>query len=123
VDFPPEWGGGGDTPLTLRVVIARIVSLEVAAFRKRQRQHATFQAMSTAEIDAGAQRGAVKPGSQAPIQDVNDEAAVAAALQAFEDGIYLVILNGEEQRDLDREVYITPDSTLTFIRLVMLAGA
>ena len=55
-------------------------------------------------------------------QKVDEEDAVGAALQAFEDGLYLVVLDGEEQRELDREVYLQPDSRVTFVRLAMLAG-
>jgi hypothetical protein len=48
--------------------------------------------------------------------------AVATALQAFEDGIFLVVIDEQEQRTLDQEVFVQPDSRLTFIRLSMLAG-
>jgi hypothetical protein len=44
-------------------------------------------------------------------------------LQGFEDGLYLVILDGEEQRDLDRQVYVTAESRMVFLRLTFLAGA
>ena len=55
-------------------------------------------------------------------QEVDEEQAVAAALQAFEDGIYLVAVDGRELRDLDQAVYLTQDSRVTFIRLALLAG-
>ena len=48
--------------------------------------------------------------------------ASAVALEAFEDGIYLVIVDGEEQRELDRQIFLQPDSKVAFVRLVMLAG-
>ena len=51
------------------------------------------------------------------------EAAVGAALQGFEDGLYLVIVDGVEQRSLDSQVYLTADSRLVFLRLTFLAGA
>jgi hypothetical protein len=47
---------------------------------------------------------------------------VAAALQAFEDGLYVIIVDGEEQAELDRDVSLQPDSRVTFVRLAMLAG-
>lgn len=122
-DPPRDWGGDGDEPLTLRALIARIVRLEVDQFRARQKRRTTYQVLTAREVGEGVERGAVKPGSQAGVQHVDEETAVATALLAFEDGIYLVILDGEEQRDLDREVHLAPDSTVTFIRLVMLAGA
>jgi hypothetical protein len=70
----------------------------------------------------GLQKGRVIPGGRDLHQEVDVELAVANALQSFVDGIYLVILDGEEQRDLDREVHVDDDSQVTFVRLVMLAG-
>lgn len=118
---PSDWGDGGE-PLTLRALITRIVLLEVTAFRQRQRDRMTFRVMSATEIVEESKRGAVKPGNQSGLQEVNEGAAVAGALTAFEDGIYLVLIDGEEQRDLEREVYVTSKSVITFIRLVLLAG-
>lgn len=74
-------------------------------------------------MEEGLIKGRVDSGGRELFQPVDDESAVATALQAFEDGIYLVILDGEEQRELDREVHVQPDSQLVFVRLVLLAGA
>jgi hypothetical protein len=43
-------------------------------------------------------------------------------LQAFEDGLYLVVLDGQEQRSLDAQLFLQPDSRVAFVRLTMLAG-
>ena len=40
----------------------------------------------------------------------------------IEDGLYLVVVDGVEQRSLDSQVFVNPDSRVTFVRLVMLAG-
>ena len=42
---------------------------------------------------------------------------------AFEDGLYLTIIDGVERRSLDEPVRLTEDSQLVFIRLTFLAGA
>lgn len=119
---PPDWRYDGNAP-TLRDVITRIVREEVAAFKSRQRQRATFQAMTEVEVQEAARRGAVKPGLEGPEQEVNEDAAIANALQAFEDGIYLIFIDEQEQTSLDRQVFLREDSTIKFVRLVMLAGA
>ena len=67
-------------------------------------------------------RGKVDMGQRDLVQKVDEQVAVATALQAFEDGLYLVIIDGHEQRELDCEVYLTPESHITFLRLVMIAG-
>jgi hypothetical protein len=117
-DFPPP-----DEPVTLRDLIACIVAEEVRAFEQRQEQRQLARILTEGEIEAGLARGRVDAGGRDRHQKVNAEEAVATALQAFEDGIYLVFLDDEEQKDLDRQVFLRTDSKLTFVRLVMLAGA
>ncbi|HEX2079106.1 MAG TPA: hypothetical protein VHG08_15385 [Longimicrobium sp.] len=125
VDLPPGAEGGGDGGLTLRELIARVVRAEVAAFRRRQREGALLRVLSGAEIQAGAERGRVVPGGRPAADDVavDEEEAVAVALTGFLDGLYLVLVDGAEQRDLDAQVYVRPDTRLTFLRLTFLAGA
>lgn len=121
IPFPPDLRGEGDD-LTVRDLIARVVRAEVAAFRGRQEERKLARVLSARQIAEGAEKGKVDMGGRDLEQTVDDEQAVAAALQAFEDGLYLVVLDGDELRELDRSVYLTPDSRLTFIRLALLAG-
>jgi hypothetical protein len=121
ISFPPDLREGGDR-LTLRDLISRIVRAEVQAFRQRQKERQFLRALTEKQIAEGADKGKVDMGGRKVQQAVDDEEAVAAALQAFEDGLYLVVVDGEEQAELDREVHLQPDSRITFVRLVMLAG-
>ena len=61
-------------------------------------------------------------GSDSELQDVDVEQAVGTALQAFEDGIYLVVVDEQEMKSLDAQVFLQEESQMTFIRLTMLAG-
>jgi len=117
----PEPSDGG--PLTLRELITRIVRSEVSAFEKRARARRLIRVLSDREISEGAAKGKIDSGGRASEGTVDQDAAVGAALQGFEDGLYLVILDGEEQRDLDREVYVNAESRMVFLRLTFLAGA
>lgn len=121
IPFPPDLRGEGDN-VSLRDLIARIVRSEVEAFRHRQEERRLVRVLSAAAIERAAARGKVDMGGRELVQEVDDESAVGSALKAFEDGIYLVVVDGDEQRDLDREVFVRPDSRITFIRLTMLAG-
>ena len=120
---PPGADEDGGEGLTLRRLIARIVLAEVSAFTRRENARRLLRVLSEREIADGTQRGRVDPGGRPPTGPVDADAAVAAALQGFEDGLYLVILDGVEQRDLDSQVYPTPESRLVFLRLTFLAGA
>jgi hypothetical protein len=122
IPLPPDPTAHGE-PLTLRALISRIVLHEVAAFRERQETRNLVRVLSVQEIDEGAAKGKVDAGGRELHQRVSDGQAVGTALQAFEDGLYLVLLDGREQRDLDEQVFPGPDSHVTFLRLVMLSGA
>jgi hypothetical protein len=121
VPWPPEEHDSGE-PLTLRQLITRIVLQEVQAFQQRQQRGQFVRILTEKEIGDGLTKGRVDPGGRNLWQTVRSEDAVAAALLAFEDGLYLVILDGEEQRELDRQIFLQANSHLVFVRLVMLAG-
>jgi hypothetical protein len=71
------------------------------------------QGASTGKIVSGPRDVPVAP----PV-----EAATERALEAFRDGLYLVILDGEQVEDLDAPIEATSDSRLRLVRLVALAG-
>lgn len=122
VPWPPEEHGHSE-PLTLRQLITRIVHQEVEAFKQRQVQAQIVRILTERQIEEGLAKGRVDSGDKNLHQTVDPGQAVATALQAFEDGLYLVILDGEEQRELARQIFLQPDSHVVFVRLVMLAGA
>lgn len=123
IPVPPAGDGSGGGGLTLRELIARIVRSEVESFERRQRTRRFVRLLSEREIRDGVERGKVDSGGRPAAEPVHAEAAVAAALAGFEDGLYLVILDGAEQRDLDAQVFLTEESRLVFLRLTFLAGA
>src|SRR5262245_41205481 len=98
--FPPDLNAAGDR-LMLRDLITRIVRREVAEFRQRQEERVLHRALTARQIDAGAERGKIDSGGQKLDQNVDEDAAVAAALEAFEDGLYLVVVDDAEQKDLN----------------------
>lgn len=119
VPSAPRDGDGGRT---LRELIELIVRAEVRAFERRKEARRFVRILSEQEIAAGSERGKIDPGGRDLDQKVDPDGAVATALQAFEDGVYLVILDGEEQKDLDKQVYVRDDSRVVFLRLTFLAG-
>ncbi|MCF6313186.1 MAG: hypothetical protein L3J39_12115 [Verrucomicrobiales bacterium] len=123
IDWPPTEDGEGGDPLTLRQLITRIVLAEVAAFRKRQRKRSFVQVLSEAEIEIAAEAGKIDSGGRELDQEVDENEAVGVALQAFEDGIYLVLIDQVEQRNLDVEVHAHEGTQIVFLRLTFLAGA
>lgn len=123
IPVPPDLGTDGDGGITLRDLISRIVRAEVDAFAARSRGRRFVRVLSAREIDDGSKRGKVDPGGRPQGAPVDPDAAVGAALQGFVDGLYIVLIDGAEQRDLDRRVFVHSESRLVFLRLTFLAGA
>ncbi len=119
---PPEDLDGGDG-LRLRDVIEHVVVQEVGRFVARQEAGRFDRVLSAPQIEEGAARGKVDPAGRDRGAAPDLEGAVGAALQAFEDGLYLVVIDGTERRDLEERVRLREDSRLVFIRLAFLAGA
>ena len=125
VPLPPEWqesGEAGGARITLRDLIARVVMAEVSAFQERQEQRRLVQVLSRADIERGLMKGKIDMGGKDEAQPVDMQAAITAALLAFEDGLYYVFVDDAQQTDLDGEVYLQAESRMTFLRLVALAG-
>ena len=82
-----------------------------------------FRTLTARQIEVGVEKGKIEMGgSEVPAQAVDDEQAVAVACQAFEDGMFLVVIDEQDYRELDREIHVRPDSRITFVRLSLLAG-
>lgn len=108
--------------MTLRSLLSEIVRAEVAAFQARQSQRRLIQILSPAQIRLGLKQGKIESGGSELNQDVNVETAVETALQAFEDGLYFVFLDDQQQENLDDAISLQPNSQLLFLRLVALVG-
>ena len=119
---PPATVPRGDD-LRLRDVIEHVVRHELREFKRRQRARRFDRVLSDAQIAEATTRGKVDPASKGSKQKVDVDAAVGNAFQAFEDGLYLVIIDEVERRSLDEPVRLAEDSRLVFVRLTFLAGA
>jgi hypothetical protein len=112
----------GGSPLTLREFIERVVRAEVAAFAERQAERRLVHFLSEQQIDEQAARGRVDFGGRDLDQQADVEESVGVALESFEDGVYLVLIDGYQHESLDEQVNVGTDSHVTFLRLVPLAG-
>ncbi|MCB2156572.1 hypothetical protein KQI84_16975 [bacterium] len=119
----PHFRDRDDEPLTLRCLLAGLVAQEVEAFHERQKDQRYVTVLSEDEIRESLAKGKVTSGGRdLPPPEVSEEEAIGVALQAFEDGMYLVLIDDEEKTNLDQQVHISEDSTITLIRLTFLAG-
>lgn len=119
---PPPAAVATGTGVTLRDLIGHVVRSEVEAFKTRQAERRLVKALTARQVDEGLAAGKVTAGGSDLDQKVDPDEAVATALEAFSDGLFLVVLDGDEVKALDAVVPLTADSKLTFVRLTMLAG-
>lgn len=90
--------------LLLRDVIEYVVRAEVAAFRDRQAERRLFRVLTAKQIEESLTTGKVSAGGSDLDQAVDADQAVATALEAFGDGLFLVVVDDVELRDLDAVV-------------------
>ena len=121
IPIQPQWLG--DDGVTLRDLIQATVAEQVAAYEKRQADRQFIRALTAKDISAGIEKGKIDSGgSEIEPVKIDGSAALATAIEAFSDGLYLVSVDGEEKKDLDAQLFLAEDSTIAFIRLTLLAG-
>jgi hypothetical protein len=121
ITLPLDLTGDADL-LPLRDLLTQVVLAEVTAFQQRQEERRLARILGPDQIAAGVSVGKVDLGERDWPQSIDLDAAVATALQAFEDGLYFVFIEGEQISGLDDHVALRPEIHLSFVRLVALAG-
>jgi hypothetical protein len=124
IPYLPEWSGA--IGLTLRDFVAGVVRAEVRALNElndQRQQERLFRLLTADQIAEKAKQGKVEMGGRsAAVQPIDANQAVAQACQALEKGTYLVLIDGQDYRNLDAEIALRPDSQVMFLRLTLLTG-
>ena len=55
-------------------------------------------------------------------RDIKDEEAIANTLQSFEDGMVALFIDDKRYEELDAKLALSGEETLTFVKLILLAG-
>jgi hypothetical protein len=114
---------GDGCGLPLHDILAQVVRAEVQAYLGRAQERRLSRVFSPAMIAEAPGAGKVAPGAvETAAPQVDPEAAVARALEAFGDGLYVVFVDGIQVASLETEVALHSGSRIQFIRLVALAG-
>ena len=107
---------------TLRQLIEAIVRQEVEAYNKRGVENMLAPFLTEIEIAEQSTVGKVSFGRLYSEKQADPGKAVETALQAFEDGLFRVLINDSEAVGLDEAIEIHENDTLTFLRLTFLTG-
>jgi len=111
-----------EVPLNLREIISEIVQINVGEYNNKACEPWIMKYLSSEEIENQAETGKVGFGERKNSQQADVTKAIAAALVAFEDGIYRVFSGEKEISELDEMLSLNEEDVLTFIRFTMLAG-
>ncbi len=112
-----------NSPIPFKNILSQIVTLEVTAFENRQHDQQMLRVLTEKQIQDQASQGKVDMGGREyNPQTVNREEVIKTALEAFQDGLFLTVIDEKEIKSLDEPVTITENSHITFIRLTLLIG-
>ncbi len=126
----PGRGALGD-PLTLqgvtgehslRALLRVLVEHEVGLYAVHRRRSATLQILTPADLVAGVETGRHGREPRAIPAAPGIDEAYARAVEAFDDGLFLVFLDDVRIHALDDIIVIEPHSRLRLVRLVALTG-
>lgn len=109
-------------PATLRALIAACVRVEVDRYNIGQLDAEVLPYLLPADIGAQAPTGKVTTGEVAEPGFAEAETAIERAVLAWEDGLFVVFVDGGEVRELDGPLELTGESEVAFLRMTFLAG-
>ncbi len=111
-------------PTTGRELITAVVQVCVASYNDRVRKGETgIRPMTEENLTDMETIGKLAFGVNYGDKEADEAAAIANALQSFEDGLYRIFLGETELTALDAPLALTEQDELTFIRLTMLSGS
>jgi hypothetical protein len=116
--------------ICVRELVRRTVTAQLDALnagRERPSEHAqrllARQYMTPSDVEHLAREGRVAfPARTREGKQPDVELEIARALRGFELRVFRVVVDGEMLMELDDELILTPDSKVTFLRLMPLVG-
>lgn len=108
---------------TVAELIEAVVLQQVAAFNSKPNEINLLPVMGKQAIDNRADSGKVGFGSIYNEAKADPSKAVATALLAFQDGMFVLFADEEEYTKPDQVIHLQEHTVITFIRLTFLAGS
>lgn len=107
---------------SLREVIQEIVTEQVRRYNDRNPDQAIYPYLSSGQLEEQVRLGKVSFGAAYDDRQADEAKAIADAWQAFEDGIYKVLIDDRAVERLDQPLELREGTVFTFIRLALLSG-
>ena len=107
---------------TLEDLITQLVTHNVNSFNKEIDTNKILSFLSPNEIQNQSITGKISFGEIENKTKANINSSIENALQAFEDGIFVVFIDDDEVKTLKEPLSIKVSSSITFIRMTFLTG-
>lgn len=111
-----------DNLQTVKELLTDIVTRQVNEFNAKVGSGQLIDYLTNQQIKENADVGKIGFGELVNEKKQDCQKAVDNALQSFEDGIYCVFIGEEQMESLSDRIVLTEESSITFVRLTMLAG-
>lgn len=108
--------------MTVRELIEETVQFCVSNYNKRKENGEFLRALLPHEIEDKAAQGKISFGMIYGEKDADLKKAKDDAARAFSDGVVAIFADEKRLESLDEELKLNEIQSLTFIKLVMLAG-
>lgn len=102
-------------------LITYIVKENVRKYNEKGADDSLIDCLTQAEFERGEGQGKIGFRDRMNANNQDEAKAVANAIQCFKDGIYKILIEDQEVT-WENEFELKENDTVTFIRLVMLAG-
>lgn len=107
----------------LAELVSHAVRAGIAAYRRRGLGGPAAAWPDLPALDVALAAGAVRFGPRdLPPPEIDEAAAVRAALEAVRDGLVFVFVDGVRRRDPDEVLALTPESRVRYVKLAALRG-
>ncbi len=108
--------------MTVRELIEETVLFCVNSYNNRRENGELLRALLPQEIADKAALGKISFGTIYGEKDADLKKATDDAIEAFSDGVAAIFADDKRLESLDEELKLTEIQSLTFVKLVMLAG-
>ncbi len=108
--------------MTVRELIEETVQFCVSDYNKRKENGELLRALLPQEIEDKAAQGKISFGVIYGEKDADLKKATDDAVGAFSDGVVAIFADERRLESLDEELKLSEIQSLTFIKLIMLAG-
>ena len=112
----------GSRPHTFRELIEESVKSCIVAYRDRARNAENPLPLTDEQWDGMREVGKFAFGVHYNENGIDENMAVATAIDTVKDGLVRVFIGTEELINLDGKIDLSEDDVLTFVRLTMLSG-